>query len=212
MITYGECSNCPESWAGPTGDLLGAWVREHEADTWHTVKIYRARYVAGRVSCDTCIAWPCRHTRPEPELDEATLGAPTRLGKPLASGLRLCERHRHDRADWTSLDPGSDVAKRLVRPGINLVQIGSPAVQLKYGESYLDAFRRIIAGQVEIVDSICAKRSACADVIPLEDIDPRQCCLSDRCGLSYREHKITRCLEIQWVRCTCPECAPLYQE
>jgi hypothetical protein len=166
-------------------------------------------YFGGRRSCPKgqCLSWPCTHARPEPVL--AAEGEALRPGVTLASGQVLCERHTADRRSWTDLDYGSDVAKRLVRPGINLVQIGSPATQLKYGESYADAFRRIVRGQVEVVDSICAAGTACRNLVPPAEIDPEQHCTSAECSRFF-EHRASACREIQWERCTCGECALLY--
>lgn len=207
MITYIVCQDCPTTWTGYLAEITGP-ANEHRTTTWHTLVSHRMRYFDGRGMCDRCLSWPCKHTRPEPVL--INLGAPTRFpGTPLKSGHRLCERHELDRSDWTNLDPSCDVAKRLVRPTINLVQIGSPATQLKYGESYLDTFRRIVGAQVAVVDSICAARTMCADVVPLDDVHPAQHCLSEQCPI-FGDHKIIFCQEIQWVRCTCPECGGLY--
>lgn len=167
-------------------------------------------YFAGRRTCPTGqhLSWPCAHTRPKPVL--APEGEPLRYPVTLKSGQALCERHAADRRDWTDLDYGSDLAKRLVRPGINLVQIGNPATQLKYGESYSDAFRRIVAGQVAVVDAICAKGTACRNLVPLAEVDPRQHCLSRDCTCLLIVHSASYCREIQWGRCDCAECAPLY--
>lgn len=166
-------------------------------------------YFGGRRSCPTGqhIAWPCAHARPAAVL--APEGEALRFPVKLTTGHELCERHAADRREWTDLDPGSDVAKRLVRPGINLVQIGSPAVQLKYGESFLDAFKRICGAQVAIVDAICAGRTACRNLVPPPEIDPEQHCTAAECSRFF-EHRASTCREIQWERCTCAECALLY--
>jgi len=167
-------------------------------------------YYAGRRSCpkDKHLSWPCSCTRPAPIL--APEGEALRVALTLTTGQTLCERHAADRHEWVNLDYGSDVAKRLVRPGINLVQIGNPATQLKYGESYADAFRRITNGQIEVVHSICAKGTACRNLVPPAEVDPRQHCLTERCGRAWYDHPASYCREIQWERCICSACEPLY--
>jgi hypothetical protein len=165
-------------------------------------------YFAGRRSCpeDKHMSWPCSCTRPAPVLapEGETLRFPVRL----VSGFELCERHAADRHEWLNIDPGSDLGKRLAVPGITLVQIGSPATQLKYGEHWTQKFRRVVESQVAVVDAICAQRTACRNIIPPPVIDPEQHCISEVCHRGWYEHRASYCQEIQPGRCGCGACYP----
>src|SRR3990172_10317544 len=116
-------------------------------DAWPRVTTARLDRWAGSRSCpkDQHMSWPCSCTRPAPVL--APPEEPLRYRVTLTSGQRLCERHAADRHEWLNIDPGSDLGKRLAVPGINLVQIGSPATQLKYGEHWTAKFQRVIKSQ-----------------------------------------------------------------
>lgn len=213
MIEFYSCSDC--RFTSTSADE----TREHMDDTWHRVTTARLDRYAGRRYCpkDQCMSWPCKHTRPAPVFapTEDEGGEPLRFPVKLTSGPRagfeLCERHAAGRHDWLTIDPGSDLGKRLAVPGITLVQIGSPYVQLKYGEHWTDKFRRLIADQVEVINSICAQRTACRNLVPPFEGNPRQHCTSPVCPAVWMEHRASYCREIQPEPCGCPECTVLYE-
>jgi len=201
MIIY-SCQDCRFA------DTDDAAARAHEDDTWHRVTTAKLERYAGARTCqkDQHLSWPCSCTRSAPVL--APAGEPLRVAVTLTTGQALCERHAADRHEWLNIDPGSDLGKRLAVPGINLVQIGSPAAQLKWGEHWTVKFRRVIRSQVDVIDLICAAGTACRNLVPPLDIDPRQHCISTVCPSSWTDHRATRCLEIQPGRCGCGTCYP----
>jgi len=76
------------------------------------------------------------------------------------------------------------------------------------GEHWTVKFRRVIRSQVDVIDLICAAGTACRNLVPPLDIDPRQHCISTVCPSSWTDHRATRCLEIQPGRCGCGTCYP----
>lgn len=203
LIRFFDCLDCN------LFTLDGDAARDHRDETGHRITSGRLDRHAGEGHCAKHLHWPCPCAVPI-VLDETSATPVRRVGTALADGHVLCERHSAERADWSGLDPSSDTAKRLVRPGINLVQIGSPTTQLKYGESYIDAFRRIVDGQIAVVDDICRKGTACRNLVAPPAVDPRQHCTSQVCPIGWYEHRATRCQEIQPERCPC--CTELYAE
>jgi hypothetical protein len=117
-----------------------------------------------------------------------------------AYDVEHCGKHAEDRRKWIELDPQSDTAKRLVRPGIRLVQVGSAANQMRHQPSFMDDFRRIVGEQTKLIAEICASRENCGEAPP-DTRCPK--CRVERCPICG-ECKNISCTADQWCeeRCT----------